>query len=88
MEIDLTSSVEELGSFRRVSGDSYVMKLTWTNKAWTTVSACRVVGGLGNSEGRPVECTVGSDTLFTLSNFDGFEANPLVTASTKYRLRL
>jgi hypothetical protein len=70
------------------SGDSYVLGIGFSSILWATVSSCRIVGGLKNTLGQAVGCSVLSDSYFYASNFNSFETNPLLSSATNYRLRL
>lgn len=86
-EMDLTATLSDvLTTLKREDGDSYILGLSITDDWWDGTSACRIVGGLTNSKGQAVTCTVSSDAYIYAGNFDGFEKNPLLT-TTGYRVR-
>ena len=86
--MDITSVTTALSNFVVESGDSFVMGFSFSSIWWGSVTACRFVGGLTNSNGQAVACTKVSDSYFYASNFNGFESNPLVSSTTAQRVRV
>lgn len=76
-EFDLTGTINSISNFGFRSGDQMVLKISYNNTFWGTVSDCTLLGGvMSTSLTQVATCNVGSNSVLYISNIGGFIPNP------------
>lgn len=85
----MTATINSISNFGFRSGDQMVLKISYNNTFWGTVSDCTLLGGiLSTSLTQVATCNVSSNSVLYISNIGGFIANPELSSSTNLRVKV
>jgi hypothetical protein len=87
-EIDITPYLSTT-NFGFRSGDAMVMSISYDTNPWGSLSSCNLLGGISSSSiNQRAYCNVGSNTKVYIVNVGGFIADPLLSITTNYRVKI
>lgn len=88
-EFDITPTYNALTNFEFRSGDAMVVSIIYAANPWGNLLSCDILGGISSTSiNQRAFCVVYSSTNIYIVNVGGFVANPLLSVTTNYRIKV